>query len=164
MGRLGPIVGKHFGKPAMTYTVWMHPVPAQPTDHIELQYANSYGQPETATSGLYQHPWSQHDYMGLAAELEIMRVAGDGLLVRLSVYSWSVWPEGASPNCFERYSGCQADLWESPEFCNFWDAEEFAQFAWRRWRDTGRPAASGMTRRDDLDCLFNPVPLAVAVA
>ena len=146
----------------MAHTLWLHPVPAQEDAFLQLHYENSYGQPETATSSLYQHPWSQHDNMGLAAEVEIERGPEDGYVVALYVYSWNVWEGHGSPEIFERYQGCQADKWESAEFSNFYDAEAFAQFAWGRWRDRGHPGAAGMTRRDDLDRLFNPIPMVAA--
>ena len=143
----------------MARDLWIHPVPAQETDFLQLHYENEYGYPEGAATSIYQHPWSQHDYIGLAAEMEIVRELDDGYRVRLIAYSWSVWPDGASPSCFERFDGCSVRLWESHEtFGRFTDAEAYAQFCWGRWRATGTGGSAGMFWRDDVDSHLNPVP------
>ena len=162
-GELGPIVARQQGKPAMR-PFWIYPYPAQIDNFIELRYECSGGRPETASSSIYQHPWSQHDYMGLAAELQIFRDSDDDFRVRLITYSWSVWDTKASPTAFERYSGCSVTVWDTHEtFGQFVYAEAFAQFAWGSWRSSGTGGTSGMLCRDDLDNLLNPVP-QVAVA
>ncbi len=163
VGEPGPIVGRHTGKPAMR-PFWIHPYPAQIENFIELRYECSGGRPETASSSIYQHPWSQHDYMGLAAELEIFRDSDDGFRVRLITYSWSVWGKGASPTAFERYSGCSVTVWDTHEtFGQFEYAQAFAQFAWGSWRSSGTGGSSGMLCRDDLDNLLNPVEQVAAM-
>ena len=142
----------------MAQPFWIYPAPAQPDDFLQLHYENQYGRPEGAVTSIYQHPWSKHDYTGLAAELEILRDSDDGYKVRLIAYSWSVWDPGASPDKFERYNGCDVAVWETHEtFGRFIDAEAFAQFAWSRWRCGGSGGCAGMLLRDDLDRMLNPV-------
>jgi hypothetical protein len=143
----------------MAHTLWLHPYPAQQEDFLQLHYENQYGSPEAATSSIYQHPWSQHDYMGLAAEMEIVREGDDGFRVRLIEYSWNVWEPGQSPTAFERYQGCSVTLWDTHEtFGDFEDAVAFTQFAWGRWRIGASGGRSGMRWRDDVDNLLNWVP------
>jgi hypothetical protein len=145
--------------------LWMYPDPAQEDDFLFLHYVNAYGYPEGASTSLYLHPWAEHDYMGLAAELEITRASDDGYRVRLIDYSWSVWGPKASPRQFERYQGCSVRAWDTHEtFGRFTDAEAFAQFAWARWRATGTAGAAGMRLRDDLDHMLNPVHQTEPVA
>jgi hypothetical protein len=145
--------------------LWIHPYPAQSDDFLQLHYVNTAGYPEGATTSTYQHPWSQHDYMGLAAELEITRASDAGYRVRLIQYSWSVWDDGASPAAFERYAGCSVTVWDSHDtFGRFYDAEAYALFCWARWRATGTGGAAGLRHRDDLDHLLNPIPEALALA
>ena len=137
----------------------LFPTPAQETDFLQLHYVNHCGYPEGANTSLYLHPWAVHDNIGLAGEMEILRNPDDGFRVILQVYSWAVAPFGdGSTHCFDRWE-CDAQWWESGEtFGQFSDAEAFALFTWERWRKTGRPGASGLTLRDDLDNRFNPVP------
>jgi hypothetical protein len=145
--------------------LWLYPNPAQADDFLFLHYVNSYGYPEGAITSLYRHPWSDRDYMGLAAELEITRDSDDGYRVRLIAYSWSVWGDGASPTVFERLQGCNVTVWDAHEnFGRFSDAEAYAQFCWGRWRATGSAGSAGMWLRDDLDHMLNPVPLTEPVA
>jgi hypothetical protein len=154
---VGPTMGEHFGQPAMQI-LWLHPDPAQADDFLFLQYVNSYGYPEGASTSLYRHPWSDHDCIGLAAEVEITRASDDGYRVRLIAYSWSVWGDGASPTVFERTQGCAVTVWDSHEtFGRFTDAEAYAQFCWGRWRATGSGGSAGLLLRDDLDRMLNPV-------
>lgn len=143
----------------MPIPVWIHPVPAQDSDFLQLHYQNSYGYPEGASTSIYQHPWSQPDYLGMAAEMEIVRADDDGYRVRLLIYSWNVWDPGSSPSSFERMDGCCCTLWDTHEtFGRFTDAEAFAQFAWSRWRATGSGGSAGMRWRDDVDNLLNHIP------
>lgn len=149
----------------MASDLWIHPVPAQPDDFLQLHYDNQYGYPEGAHTSIYQHPWSQHDYMGLAAEIEITRADDDGYRVRLIVYSWNAMAPGFNPGVFELFNGCSCTAWDTHEtFGRFSDAEAFAQFAWSRWRATGAGGSTGMKWRDDLDSRLNPVPLEPALA
>ena len=137
----------------------LFPTPAQETDFLQLHYVNHCGYPEGAHTSLYLHPWAIHDNLGLAGEMEILRDSDDdGFRVILRVYSWAVAPFGdGSIHSFIR-SQADAQWWESGEtFGQFSDAEAFALFTWERWRKTGRPGASGLTLRDDLDSRFNPV-------
>ena len=146
-------------------TLWIHPYPAQADDYLQLHYVNQYGYPEGATTSTYRHPWSDHDYMGLAAEMEILRDSDDGYRVRLIGYSWNVWGDGASPAAFERYEGCSVTVWESHDtFGQFSNAEAYAQFCWARWRATGSGGAAGLRCREDLDNLLNPVSESSAFA
>ena len=143
-------------------TLWLYPDPAQSDDFLFLQYVNSYGYPEGASTSLYLHPWARHDCMGLAAELEISRDTDDGYRVRLIQYSWNVRDHCGSLNAFERYAGCSVHVWDTHEtFGRFTDAEAFAQFAWTRWRATGSAGSAGMKLRDDLDNMLNPIPDSV---
>ncbi len=149
----------------MAQPFWIHPTPAQQDDFLQLHYENSYGRPEGASTGIYLHPWSQHDYMGLAAEMEIVRESDDGFRVRLIQYSWNVWEPGQDPSVFERYNGCSVTLWDTHEtFGDFYDAEAFAQFAWARWRAGASGGRAGMRWRDDVDNLLNWVPQEPALA
>lgn len=149
----------------MAQPFWIHPTPAQQDDFLQLHYENSYGRPEGASTGIYQHPWSQHDNMGLAAEMEIVRESDDGFRVRLIQYSWNVWETGQHPGAFERYNGCSVTLWDTHEtFGNFYDAEAFAQFAWARWRAGASGGRAGMRWRDDVDNLLNWIPQEPALA
>lgn len=142
---------------------WIHPVPAQETDFLQLHYENQYGYPEGAHTSIYQHPWSQHDNIGLAAEVEITRFIDDGYRVRLLIYTWDAMAPGCSPSVFERMDGCRCVAWDTHEtFGRFSDAEAFAQFAWARWRATGTGGSAGMLWRDDLDSNLNPVQLEPA--
>jgi hypothetical protein len=132
-----------------------HP-PAGTMAHI--LYECQYGQPEAASTAIYRHPWSDHDYMGLAAEMEILRDSDDGFRVRLIAYSWNVWEPNQSPTAFERFNGCTVQVWDTHEtFGQFEYARAFAQFAWGSWRASGSGGAAGMRWRDDLDNLLNPV-------
>jgi hypothetical protein len=151
------------GNPPMAPELWLHPYPAQSDDFLQLHYENQYGRPEGATTSLYRHPWSDHDYMGLAAEIEITRGIDDGYSVRLLVYSWDAMAPGCSPAVFERMDGCSVTAWDTHEtFGRFIDAEAFALFAWARWRATGTGGSAGMRWRDDLDSRLNPVPPVLA--
>lgn len=142
----------------------IHPVPAQETDFLQLHYENQYGYPEGAHTSVYQHPWSQHDHIGLAAEVEITRADDDGYRVRLLIYTWDSMAPGFSPSVFERMDGCRCVAWDTHEtFGRFSDAEAFAQFAWGRWRATGTGGSAGMLWRDDLDSNLNPVQLEPAL-
>jgi hypothetical protein len=148
----------------MAHTLWIHPYPAQIENFIELQYECQYSQPEAASSSIYRHPWSDHDYMGLAAELAIIRDSDDGFKVRLIAYSWNVWEPGQSPTVFERFKGCTVQVWDTHEtFGQFEYARAFAQFAWGSWRSSGTGGSSGMLCRDDLDNLLNPVEQVAAM-
>lgn len=141
-----------------TDTLTLFPTAAQKTDFLQLHYVNRCGYPEGATTSLYLHPWAVHDHIGLAGEMEILRdPTDDGFRVVLKVYSWSVAPFGdGGINSFDRWK-CDAQWWESGETLgSFYDAEALALFTWKRWRETGRPGASGLTLRQDLDNLFNP--------
>jgi hypothetical protein len=130
------------------------PNPAQSIDFLELHYFNQYGQPEGANSGLYLHPWAQHDCMGLAAEMEIKRESDDGFRVWLYQYQWSGWQDDLLS--FDR-DKCSAIAYDSHDtFGGFFNAEAYAQFCWARWRATGSAGSSGMRWRDDLDSRFNP--------
>ena len=141
-----------------TRDLWLRPLPSPETDFLPLNYSNQYGYPEGAESSLYQHPWSQHDYMGLAAEVEIARDSDDGYRVRLIQYSWQAMAPGCSPGLFERMNGCSVTVWDTHEtFGQFFDAEAFAQFAWARWRAGGSGGRAGMRWRDDLDHMLNPI-------
>jgi hypothetical protein len=152
------------GHHPMTQDLWIHAYPAQADEFLQLHYQNQYNQPEGATTSIYRHPWSDHDYMGLAAEMEITRAGDDGYRVRLIAYSWDVWQPYGTTTKFERYKGCTVSVWDTHEtFGNFYDAEAFALFAWARWRATGRGGSAGMLLRDDLDNLLNPIPLVAAV-
>ena len=136
----------------------LNPTPAQEDDFLQLHYGTESNVPQSATSNLYQHPWSVHDHIGLAGEMEILRdPTDDGFRVVLRVYSWSVAPFGdGGLNAFDRWQ-CEAQWWETVEtLVCFADAEALALFTWKRWRETGRPGASGLTLRDDLDSRFNP--------
>jgi hypothetical protein len=140
-------------------TLILFPTPSQESDFLQLHYVNHCGYPEGATTNLYLHPWAVHDNIGLAAEMEILRdTTDDGFRVVLKVYSWAVTSFGdGAVNAFDRYS-CDAQWFESGETLgSFYDAEALALFTWKRWRETGRPGASGLTHRDDLDSRFNPV-------
>lgn len=149
----------------MSRELWVHPVPAQETDFLQLHYDCQYSWPEGAHTSIYQHPWSQHDNIGLAAEVEITRADDDGYRVRLLVYTWDSMAPGFSPSVFELLNGCRCVAWDTHEtFGRFSDAEAFAQFAWARWRATGTGGSAGMLWRDDLDSNLNPVPLAPALA
>lgn len=149
----------------MPNDVWCRPYPAQESDFLQLHYENQYGYPEGAQSNLYRHPWSDHDNIGLAAEVEIVRAGDDGFRVRLITYSWDAMAPGCSPALFECMNGCSCTAWDTHEtFGLFTDAEAFAQFAWARWRATGRGGSTGMLWRDDLDNRLNPVPLVPALA
>ena len=142
----------------MARDLWIHPTPAQPDDFLQLHYENQYGYPEGAATSIYLHPWSVHDHMGLAAEVEIVRDADDGYRVRFTQYSWDTWSIGTSHACFERFNGCNAQLWDSHEtFGRFYDAEAYALFCWARWRATGSPGSAGLRWRDDLDSNLNSV-------
>lgn len=139
-------------------TLTLFPTPAQESDFLQLHYVNSCGYPEGATTSLYLHPWAVHDHIGLAGEMEILRdPTDDGFRVVLRVYSWAVTPFGdGGLNAFDRWKAT-AQWWESGEtLATFYDAEALALFTWKRWRETGRPGASGLTLRDDLDDSFNP--------
>jgi hypothetical protein len=141
-----------------TPDLWRRPLPSQDSDFLQLHYENQYGSPDGATSNLYQHPFSQPDYVGMAAEVEIARASDDGFRVRLIGYSWQAMASGCSPSIFERMNGCSVTVWDSHDtFGSFYDAEAFALFAWSRWRATGSGGRAGMKRRDDLDNLLNPV-------
>lgn len=141
-------------------TLYLHPYPAQPDDFLQLHYTNACGYPEGATTSLYLHPWAEHDCLGLAAEMEIVRESDDGYRVRLINYLWDAWQPTGSLRSFERYSGCAVTLWDSHEtFGQFYDAEAYAQFVWSRWRATGSAGRAGMRWRDDVDSIFNPVPV-----
>jgi hypothetical protein len=143
----------------MPQPLWIHPVPAQEDDFLQLHYENQYGYPEGAHTSIYLHPWSRHDNIGLAAEAEIYRDQDDGYRVRLIAYSWSTWPIGASPFAFERFDGCDVKTWDSHEtFGRFTDAEAYALFCWSRWRATGTAGSAGMRFRDDIDAHLNPIP------
>jgi hypothetical protein len=136
---------------------WVNPSPAQETDFLQLHYENQYGYPEGATTAIYQHPWSRQDWIGLAAEMEIVRATDDGYRVRFIQYSWPTLSAGASPDWFEIFDGCSRQLWESHEtFGRFTDAEAYALFCWARWRATGSAGSAGMHWRDDLDSNLNP--------
>lgn len=149
----------------MSSDLWVYPHPAQQDDFLLLQYENQYGYPEGAISGIYQHPWSQHDNIGLAGQIEISRAGDDGYQVRLTVYSWDAMAPGCSPALFEFFDGCSCTAWDTHEsFGRFFDAEAFAQFAWSRWRATGTGGSTGMKWRDDLDSRLNPIPLEPALA
>lgn len=140
-------------------TFWINPQPAQPDDFLALEYSNAYGYPDGASSQIYRHPWSDHDHMGLAAEVEIVRELDSGYRVQLIQYSWDTWSIGTSHTRFERFNGCSVQLWDSHEtFGQFFNAEAYALFCWSRWRATGAPGAAGMRCRDDLDSNLNPVP------
>jgi hypothetical protein len=141
-----------------TPDLWLRPLPAQDSDFLQLHYENQYGYPEGATSNLYQHPWSQHDYVGLAAVVEIERDSDDGFRVRVIQYSWQAMEPGCSPSLFERMDGCTVTVWDSHDtFGNFYDAEAYALFTWARWRVTGSAGRAGMRWRDDLDHMLNPI-------
>jgi len=140
-------------------TLTLFPTPSQESDFLQLHYVNHCGYPEGATSNLYFHPRAVHDNIGLAAEMEILRdPADDGFRVVLKVYSWSVAPFGdGAINSFDRWK-CYAQWWESGEtLSSFYDAEALALFTWKRWRETGRPGASGFCWRDYFDNRFNPI-------
>ena len=141
----------------MAETLNLFPVASPKSDFLQLHYVNRCGYPEGATTNLYLHPWAVHDHIGLAGEMEILRdPTDDGFRVVLRVYSWSVEPLGGGClTYFDRWK-CQATWWESGETLGFADAEALALFTWKRWRETGRPGASGLTLRDDLDDRFNP--------
>lgn len=142
----------------------IHPVPAQETDFLQLHYDCHYSWPEGAHTSIYQHPWSQHDNIGLAAEVEITRADDDGYRVRLLIYTWDSMAPGFSPSVFERMDGCRCVAWDTHEtFGRFSDAEAFAQFAWGRWRATGTGGSAGMLWRDDLDSNLHPVQLEPAL-
>jgi len=139
-------------------SLWIYPYPAQSDDFLLLHYENSYGQPEAAHTSIYRHPWSDHDYMGLAAEVEIFRESDDGFKVRLIAYSWNVWEPGQSPTAFERFNGCSVQAWETHETLGQFEyARAFAQFAWASWRSSGTGGSAGMLWRDDLDRNLNAV-------
>ena len=148
----------------MPQPLWIQPTPAQADDFLQLHYENQYGMPEGASTSIYLHPWSIPDQIGLAAEVEIYRdgypCGDDGFRVRLITYSWSVgtgtgW---GSPHQFERFDGCTCQAWESAETLgSFYDAEELALFAWKRWRATGRGGAACLLLRQDLDSQLNPI-------
>lgn len=144
----------------MLRTFYLHPYPAQADDFLQLHYVNQCGYPEGASTSLYLHPWAQHDCLGLAAEMEIIRESDDGYRVRLINYVWNVWGPGGSLTSFERFNGCTVTLWDSHEtFGQFYDAEAYALFTWSRWRATGSAGRAGMRWRNDLDSNLNPVPV-----
>ena len=145
-------------------SLWIHPYPAQSDDFLQLNYECQYGQPEAASTSVYRHPWSDHDYIGLAAEVEIFRDSDDGFKVRLIAYSWNVWEPDRSPTKFERFSGCTVQVWETHETLGQFEyARAFAQFAWASWRSSGSGGSAGMLWRDDLDNSLNPVPEVAAM-
>lgn len=140
-----------------TETLTLFPAPSPRSDFLQFHYVNRCGNPEGATTNLYHHPWAVHDHIGLAGEMEILRdPTDDGFRVVLRVYSWRVAPFGdGGLTFFDRWK-CEAQWWESVETLGFADAEALALFTWKRWRETGRAGASGLTLRDDLDSRFNP--------
>lgn len=143
----------------MATQLWIDAYPAQSDDFLQLHYTNTAGQPTGAVTVTYRHPWSDHDYMEFAAEMEIYGELDGGYCVRLIQYSWNVWDLNATTAKFERYHGCSVRVFESHEnFGRFFDAEAYALFCWARWRATGSAGAAGMRYRDDLDNMLNPVP------
>lgn len=142
----------------MPRTLYLHPYPAQSDDFLQLHYVNQCGYPEGASTSLYLHPWAQHDCLGLAGEMEIIRESDDGYRVRLLNYVWNAWGASGSLASFERFNGCTVTLWDSHEtFGQFYDAEAYALFAWSRWRATGSAGRAGMRWRNDVDSNLNPV-------
>ena len=125
----------------------LNPTPAQEDDFLQLHYGTeTSGPPQSATSNLYQHPWSVHDHIGLAGAIEITKDKDDhGYHVIFTQYSWSVFGQHRnSTGAFWLEDAGIMHFQTAESLPTFFDAEELALFAWKRWRATGRPASSGL--------------------
>jgi len=123
----------------------LKPVVAQPDDFLQLHYGGQ-SMPESATTNLYQHPWSVPDHIGLAGSVEITRDSDDdGFHVIFTQYSWPVFMSERNHTGAFFFEDATVQHFQTVESLGtFSDAEELALFAWKRWRATGRPAASGL--------------------
>ena len=125
----------------------LNPAPAQEDDFLQLHYGTeSSGSPQSATTNLYQHPWSVHDQIGLAGSIEITKDKDDdGYHVIFTQYSWLVFGQQRnSTGAFWLEDAGIMHFQTAESLPTFQDAEELALFAWKRWRATGRPASSGL--------------------
>ena len=130
-----------------TRELWLTACPPE-SDFLPLNYtAHNCGNPVQADSEVWQHPTSQHDFSGWAAECHIDARHGEAVLT-FTEFNWEVFnaKDGALPSKFNRFN-CWAAFWEVT-LPTFADAEAMAQFAWKRWRDTGRFSAAGLERLD----------------
>lgn len=117
-------------------------------DFLPLRYtAHNCGEPVEASSKIWQHPTAQNDFSGWAAECRIDARHGEAVLT-FTEFNWDVFnaKDGALPSKFDRFN-CWAGFWEVT-LPTFADAEAMAQFAWKRWRETGRFSAAGLERLD----------------